>query len=280
MSEARGCDTNSGQDPAVPKPLEDRVAVVTGVSRRIGIGYAIAKRLAEDGAAVLAHHWSPHDAEQPWGADPLGGGGVVDALRQDVPGGRIVDIESDFVQPAAAFAVMDAAVEQLGHVDILVANHARSSGQSLATVTAAEIDLSMAVNVRATLLLAQRFAAQHDDARDGGRIVWFTSGQHQGPMPDELPYIASKAALHELTTSVAAGLAARGITVNCINPGPTDTGYADEATRRAIAERHPRKRWSAPDDAARLIAWLCSDEARWVTGQTIVSDGGAWFRPT
>ena len=261
------------------RPLDGRVAVVTGVSRRIGIGYAVARRLAQDGADVVAHHWSPHDAEQPWGADPIGGAGVVAALRSEVPGARIVDVEADFVHPAAAVTVIDAARDAFGHVDVLVANHARSSGQSLDTLTAAEIDLSMAVNVRATLLLAQRFAAQHDDRREGGRIVWFTSGQHQGPMPDELPYIASKAALHELTTSVAAGLAARGITVNCLNPGPTDTGYADEDTRRSIAERHPRGRWSEPDDAARLISWLCSDEARWVTGQTIVSDGGAWFAP-
>lgn len=257
------------------------MAVVTGVSRRIGIGYAIARRLAADGAAVVAHHWSPHDADQPWGADPLGGEGVVGALRRELPAdaaGRITGVAADFVHPAGVFVVMDAAAAAFGHVDILVANHARSSMQSLERVTAAEIDLSMAVNVRATLLLAQRFAAQHDDERRGGRIVWFTSGQHTGPMPDELPYIASKAALHELTVSVAAGLAGRGITVNCVNPGPTDTGYADEATRRLVADRHPQGRWSQPDDAARLVAWLCSDEARWITGQTIVSDGGAWWQ--
>lgn len=261
------------------RPLDGRVAVVTGVSRRIGIGYAIARRLARDGAAVVAHHWAPHDAEQPWGADPLGGAGVVEALRAEVPNAKIVDVEADLIHPAAPFDVMDAARDAFGHVDVLVANHARSSEQDLEHVTAAEVDLSMAVNVRATLLLAQRFAAQHDDDRPGGRIIWFTSGQHEGPMPDELPYIASKAALHELTASVAAGLAHRGITVNCINPGATDTGYVDDETRQAIAERHPQGRWSDPDDAARLVAWLCSDEARWVTGQTIVSDGGAWRRP-
>jgi 3-oxoacyl-[acyl-carrier protein] reductase len=261
------------------QPLAGRVAVVTGVSRRIGIGYAIARRLAADGASVLAHHWTRHDAEQPWGADPLGGAGVVEALRAEVPNAKIADVEADFIHPAAPAQVMDAARDAFGHVDALVANHARSSGQDLEHVTAAEIDLSMAVNVRATLLLAQRFAEQHDDDRDGGRIVWFTSGQHQGPMPDELPYIAGKAALHELTASVAAGLARRRITVNCIDPGPTDTGYADDETRRTIAERHPQQRWSQPDDAARLVAWLCSDEARWVTGQTIVSDGGAWSKP-
>jgi 3-oxoacyl-[acyl-carrier protein] reductase len=261
-------------------PLDGRVAVVTGVSRRIGIGYAVARRLARDGASIVAHHWARHDAEQPWGADPLGtGAAVVEELRREAPHATNVDVEADFVHPAAPKQVMDVAVAAFGHVDVLVANHARSSQQDLAALTAAEIDLSMAVNVRATLLLAQRFADQHDDDRPGGRIVWFTSGQHHGPMPDELPYIASKAALHELTASVAAGLAARRITVNCINPGATDTGYVDEETRQAIAARHPQNRWSEPDDAARLVAWLCSDEARWVTGQTIVSDGGAWWAP-
>jgi 3-oxoacyl-[acyl-carrier protein] reductase len=259
------------------RSLDGRVAVVTGVSRRIGIGYAIARRLAADGAAVVAHHWTHHDAEQPWGADPLGGAGVIAALRAEVPNAKIVDVEADFIHPAAPAQVMDAARQAFGHVDVLVANHARSSEQDLAHVTAAEIDLSMAVNVRATLLLAQRFAEQHDDEREGGRIVWFTSGQHRGPMPSELPYIASKAALHELTTSVAADLAGRRITVNCVDPGATDTGYADDETRQAIADRHPQGRWSEPDDAARLVAWLCRDEARWITGQTIVSDGGAWW---
>jgi 3-oxoacyl-[acyl-carrier protein] reductase len=256
-------------------PLDGRVAVVTGVSRRIGIGYAVARRLARDGASVVAHHWSPHDAEQPWGADPLGGAGVIDALRAEVPGAVIVDVEADLADAAAPAAVLAAATEAVGPVDILVANHARSSSQGLADLTADELDLSMAVNVRATLLLVQGYAAQHQDGRAGGRVVWFTSGQHHGSMPDELPYIASKAALHELTVSVAAALAPRGITVNCLDPGPTDTGYVDDDTRRRVAARLPQGRWSEPDDAARVIAWLCSDEAAWVTGQTIVSDGRA-----
>lgn len=261
----------------MPDPLEGRGAVVTGVSRRIGIGYAVARRLARDGASVLCHHWSAHDAEQAWGADEMGGEGVVDALRAEVPDGadRIHGVAADFVHPEAPLAVMDEAAARLGHVDIVVANHARSSHQGLAELTPAEIDLSMAVNVRATLLLVQRFAAHHD-GRIGGRVVWFTSGQHQGPMSEELPYIASKGALHQLTASVAAGLAARAITVNCINPGATDTGYAPAEVVAEYAARHPRGRWSEPDDAARLIAWLCSDEAHWVTGQVINSDGGPW----
>ena len=93
-------------------------------------------------------------------------------------------------------------------------------------------------------------------------------------MPDELPYIASKAALHELTASLAVHLMPRGITVNCVNPGPNDTGYADDADARWLSAHSPGGRWSTPADTARLIGWLLSDEADWVTGQTIASDGG------
>jgi len=145
--------------------------------------------------------------------------------------------------------------------------------QLLEQLSAAEIDLSHAVNVRATLLLLQAFAARHD-GRPGGRIVLFTSGQYHSAMPDELAYIATKAALHELTASLAVHLMPRGITVNCVDPGPNDTGYADTGTVAAVAQRSPGGRWSAPVDTAKLIAWLVSDEADWVTGQTIACDGG------
>ena len=102
----------------------------------------------------------------------------------------------------------------------------------------------------------------------------FTSGQYHGVMPAELPYIASKAALRELTPTLAAHLVARGITVNCVNPGPTNTGYGDDAGWTWVAERNPGGRASTPQDAARLVGWLVSDEAAWVTGQVIASDGG------
>ena len=101
-----------------------------------------------------------------------------------------------------------------------------------------------------------------------------TSGQHRGPMPGELPYIASKGALHQVTASLAAHLAPRGITVNAVDPGATDTGYADAAAHAAVLALEPMGRWGEPDDAARLIAWLASDASRWVTGQVLVSNGG------
>ncbi|MGH3897246.1 MAG: SDR family oxidoreductase [Pseudonocardiaceae bacterium] len=102
----------------------------------------------------------------------------------------------------------------------------------------------------------------------------FTSGQYHSAMPAGLPYIASKGALHQLTPSLAAHLMPRRITVNCVDPGPNDTGYADANTRALIATRNPGRRWSTPTDTARLVAWLVSDEADWVTGQVIASDGG------
>ncbi|NIZ93470.1 SDR family oxidoreductase [Kineococcus rubinsiae] len=252
-------------------PLAGRVVVVTGASRRIAIGAAIARRAVADGAAVLLHAWSPADAEQPWGADE--GGPEALAAELHATGGRVQLVSADLADPGAPARLVAQAREAFGHVDAVVANHARSSAQSLEELTAAELDLSYAVNTRATLLLAQAFAAQHD-GRPGGRVLWFTSGQYHGAMPGELPYIASKAALHELTGSLAAHLAPRGITVNCVDPGPNDTGYADEASRAAVTALSPGGRWSTPADAARLVAFLLSDEAAWVTGQTIASDGG------
>ena len=254
-----------------PQPLTGRVAVVTGASRRIAIGAAIVRRLASDGAAVLVHSWSPHDAEQPWGADEGGARALVDEIRAG--GGRAELIELDLAQPEAPAAVVARAREAFGRLDILVANHARSSEQSLEQLTAAEVDLTFAVNTRATLLLVQAFATARD-ASPGGRVVLFTSGQYHGAMPSELPYIASKGALHQLTPSLAVELMPRGITVNCLDPGPNDTGYADEASLAHVASRHPGGRWGRPEDAARAVAWLVSDEADWITGQVIASDGG------
>ena len=269
--------------PTAGRPLGGRVAVVTGVSRRIGIGMAVARRLAGLGADLFVTSWTEHDREQPWGADPGGMDAVMAELRAgtsspapgtgQAPTHRVEHLEADFLDPEAPGRVLAAAAEAFGRVDILVCNHARSSEGDLGRVTAAELDTSLAVNTRAVLLLVQAFAARHD-GRPGGRVVLFTSGQHLGPMTDELAYATSKGALVAVTPTLADTLADRGITVNTVNPGPTDTGYADEAVRERVATRFPGGRWGAPDDVARLVAWLCTDEAAWVTGQVINSEGG------
>jgi 3-oxoacyl-[acyl-carrier protein] reductase len=252
-------------------PLAGRTALVTGVSRREGIGFAIAHRLATLGAEIAVQGFARGDAE------PLGmtTAGAVDAVMREL---RAVDrgvvfIEADFADQAAAGSVVAEAVAARGALDILVANHARSSLNSLDDVTAAELDLSFAVNARASVLLAQAFAAQHAGG-PGGRIVMLTSGQHGDAMPEELAYVVSKGAIHQMTRTLAAHLMSRGITVNTINPGPTDTGWADAETTAAVEREMPTGRWGMPADAARLIGLLCLDDASWVTGQVIDADGG------
>jgi len=167
--------------------------------------------------------------------------------------------------------VVAAAREALGPIDILVVNHARSGHGRLDRLTAEEIDAFLHENVRASLLLVREFAIQHDDSRAGGRVVLFTSGQHLAPMAREVAYAVSKGALQQATLTLADELADRGITVNAVNPGPTDTGWLAGAEP---GPEMPFGRWGDPDDAARLVAWLCSDDAGWITGQTIDSEGG------
>lgn len=254
------------------KRLQGRVVIVTGASRRNGIGAGIARRAAAEGADVLLHSWAPFDAEQPWGADVGGADALAEELR--ALGARVEHLSLDLADPGAPELLVNAASDAFGHVDALVANHARGTAQQLEDLTAAALDLDYAVNTRATLLLVKTFASQHDDSRPGGRVLLFTSGQYHGAMPAELPYIASKAALHEVTRSLAVHLAPRGITVNCVDPGPNDTGYADSRLRASVAAGNPGGRWGTPTDTAHLVAWLLSDEASWITGQTIASDGG------
>jgi 3-oxoacyl-[acyl-carrier protein] reductase len=251
-------------------PLAGRVALVTGVSRQAGIGFSIARRLLVLGAEVFAQGWTPHDEAMPWGADPGGVESVLAELRAS--GGRIEHLESDFGRPEAPAEVVAAARAAFGHVDILIVNHARSGHGPLAAVTAEQLDAFLHENVRASLLLVKELAEQHD-GRPGGRVVLMTSGQHRGPMSREVAYAVSKGALHQATATLADELIDRGITVNTVNPGPTDTGW--EIKDWDPTGTMPLGRWGEPADAARLVAWLCTDDARWITGQVIDSDGGA-----
>ncbi|MHC5795992.1 SDR family oxidoreductase [Lacisediminihabitans sp. FW035] len=284
-----------------PTPLLGKTALVTGVSRRRGIGFAVASRFAELGADVFIQHYSPHDAEQPWGADDL------DALRSgitsaQVDGAAFGDLSLDLSRPDSAGALLDAAVGLTGRVDILVCNHARSGGDgSIFDMTPDLLDGHWQVNTRSTLLLTRAFAdhysgrapsapsrpGEHPERSDQidefatGRVIWMTSGQIHGAMRGEVAYAASKAALAGVTPTVAGELLARGIILNTVDPGPVNTGYLDpETTDRPLDEiqdrvrNTPFGRFGAPSDPARLIGWLATDDARWIVGQVISSDGG------
>ncbi len=259
-----------------PLPLRGRVAVVTGASRRAGIGYAIARRLAALGASLFLHHYAPHDRDQPWGADPGGPEAVVTGVTNAlaVDGTSVDHLELDLTGADAPARLINAATDAFGHLDILVCNHARSGGDgALGTLDATMLDAHWAVNARSAILLAQAFAAQHD-GRPSGRIIFVTSGQDLGPLRDEVAYAASKGALASITRTLADQLADQGITLNTINPGPVDTGYASPETHEVVRHRFPQARWGLPDDSARLIAWLATDEATWITGQIINAEGG------
>lgn len=250
--------------------MERRAALVTGVSRRAGIGYAIARRLLRAGTRVVVAHHGPHDAAQAWGADDLAD--VLAGLRTE--GDLAGDVGADLADPDAPARVVAAAVDLVGHLDVLVCNHARSAPDGpLGSLTADVLDGHWAVDARSSILLAQEFAARHD-GRPGGRVVFLTSGQGLGPMPGEVAYAAAKGALAAVTLTIADQLAGRGVTVNTVNPGPVDTGYASPAQLAAVARRFPGGRWGEPDDPARLVAWLVSDDGRWVTGQVLHTEGG------
>ncbi|MEM8619168.1 MAG: SDR family oxidoreductase [Actinomycetota bacterium] len=246
------------------RPLAGRAALVTGVSREIGIAAAIVRRLHDAGAAVTATGWPPHDDEQPWD-------GTLAALPIEVA-------RDDLADPTVPAAIVDRAVGEHGRLDIVVATHARSSSFDLAATTAAELDLCWAVNVRSVVLLAQRFADVHEPAPADlppiGRMIWFTSGQGRGPMPGELPYAITKGALHQMTASINEALAPSRIVATCINPGPVDTGYADDTLHAAVARRFPDERWGRPDDTASIVTALAGDDLSWIRGQVIDADGG------
>ncbi|MFD6098048.1 SDR family oxidoreductase [Nocardiopsis flavescens] len=282
-------------------PLRGRTALVTGVSRRRGIGYAIAVRLSGLGADLFLHHHRAHDSGQPWGADDLDGvrEGVRAALR---PGAVLGDLGADLADPDAPERLVAAARDLTGSLHVLVCNHARSGGDgSILDMTAERLDGHWAVNTRSTLLLTSHFAraftglrgtppARPGDRQEAsgpldehatGRVFWTTSGQIHGPMVGEVAYAASKAALAGLTATAAAELLPHGIVLNTVDPGPVNTGYLDpESTDRdpevigRVLAATPFGRFGEPADPARLVGWLASDGGRWIVGQVITSDGG------
>jgi 3-oxoacyl-[acyl-carrier protein] reductase len=254
---------------------EQRWALVTGVGRQVGIGAAICRALAGDGVSICFTGWTNYDTEiyggehrswQETFADELKGLGV-DAFG----------LEVDLSDPDAIMPLMDMVRERAGMLSILVNNAAFSTNGDIDELTAKQLDDHYAVNVRGMALLTQAFTRQWIGTT-GGRVVNMTSGQGLGPMPGELAYAASKGAVEAFTTSVAPTLAARGITINAVNPGPTDTGWMTNELKEILLPQFPMGRIGLPEDVARLVAFLCSDDAGWITGQVMNSEGGFWRR--
>lgn len=247
-----------------------KTALITGVSRKNSIGYGIARRLAGDGINLVLHSFRAYDLRFFSEAEIEGPAEIKKSLENKHI--RIELIDRDLSDPEAPQEIMQFTLNAFSNCDILILNHTYDTLIELDDLTAAEIDRHLQVNVRGSLLLIQEFARRFSRG-NGGRLIILISGQHLGPMPHPA-YVASKGALHQLIPSLSAVLIERGITVNAVNPGATRTYKPDPKVDKAVLGRMPLGRWGTPDDAARLIRWLVSDESEWITGQVINSEGG------
>jgi 3-oxoacyl-[acyl-carrier protein] reductase len=244
--------------------------LVTGVSRLQGIAAAVARELAADGWAVAGTGYRLYDETEPWGVEP-------DAPERLLAEGKVAAwSEDDLADAEAPARVLGAAEDAVGPLTALVIVHTESRLGGILDTTAAVFDRHMEVNARATLLLIAEFARRFRGAPGSGRIVAFTSDA----VHDEVAYGASKAALERIVVAAAAELGPQGITVNAVNPGPTDTGWMSPELYERIRHTTPLGRVGRPEDAAELVTFLCSPRAGWITGQILVCDGGASVAPT
>jgi 3-oxoacyl-[acyl-carrier protein] reductase len=248
----------------------NRIALVTGASRRIGIGAAICRALAAKGHDIAFSYWKPFDRASYENADEEGPAALQAELH--AMGVRAAAFEADLALAETPAKLLDQVTETLGFPTVLVNNAAYSTHTSYDSLDSASLDEHYFVNFRATALLSTELAKRWPGGP--GRIINMTSGQGQGPMPNELAYAASKGAIEAFTLSISPAIAPLGITINAVNPGPTDTGWMDDNLKNELLPKFPFGRIGGPEDAARLIAFLASDDAAWITGQVIHSEGG------
>ncbi|WP_046180581.1 SDR family oxidoreductase [Domibacillus tundrae] len=251
--------------------LKEKIAIITGASRVKGIGAAICRELAETGYHIFFTYWTDYDKEMPWSIELDEPMKLKEELIQK--GVKASCMELDLSNPDAPQQLLNEVIEQLGYPDILINNAAFSTNTDYSNLAAEELDKHYMINIRATTLLSIQFARKFDK-KSGGRIVNLTSGQFQGPMPGELAYATTKGAVDALTITLSAELAPLGITVNAVNPGPTDTGWMTETIKSDLKPLFPFGRIGEPRDVAKTIKFLVSNEADWITGQIIHSEGG------
>lgn len=243
--------------------LEGKVAVVTGASK--GIGAAIAKALAKDGAAVIVNY-----ASSKAGADA-----VVDAIT--ATGGRAVAVKADVSQAAQAQGLVEAAVQQFGRLDVLVNNSGIYEFAAIEEVTEAHYRRLFDVNVLGVLLATQA-AAKH--LGEGGSIINISSAVTDVQTPTSAVYTGTKGALNAISGVLANELAPRKIRVNVVSPGYVVTegthtaGIAGSEMEAGFVAQTPLGRSGQPYDIAGVVAFLASDDARWVTGEVINASGG------
>jgi 3-oxoacyl-[acyl-carrier protein] reductase len=244
-----------------PKSLSGKIALVTGSSR--GIGRAMVERLSRDGATVVVNYVSRAEKAQEVAAAVKAGGGTAVALQADVS--RFEDIQRLF----------NRTVEHFGRLDILVNNAGIRITKNVTEIEEEEFDRLFAINVKGTFFSCQLAARR---LSDGGRIINVSSAVTKMMLPGYSIYAASKAAVDQITRTLSKELGGRNITVNAVCPGPVDTELLREGRTKEqiqqMAQMAALGRIGRVEDIADVVAFLASDEARWITGQCIHVNGG------
>lgn len=249
--------------------LDGKTAIVTGAAG--GIGRGIAQRLARDGANVVINDIG----------DPTGANEVVKSIEAD--GGTAIAVMADVTNSDDVNRLMNETVAAFGTIDILVNNAGAPLGAPIDEVDEKLWDASHTLNLKAPFFLTQA-ALRHmpgkegDEPGKGGSIVMMSSSTTMFPMAGTSPYVAAKTGQKALTDVLALELGPRGIRVNAVMPGPTLPGQFTAAPREVrdhAASLSPFNRIGHPDDIASVVAFLVSDDARWVTGQHLLVNGGA-----
>ncbi|HRX04473.1 MAG: SDR family oxidoreductase [Anaerolineae bacterium] len=244
------------------------VALVTGASRSVGIGAAIALALAQSGWDVAITFWRPYDSSMPWGSDPEEVQSLCASLESR--GARATAIEADLSQTGSAEYIFDAVERDLGPVTSLVMAHCYSVDSDILTTSVESFDRHFAINARATWLLVRELGRRFRGEHGTGRIIALTSDHTAG----NLPYGASKGALDRIVLAAASEFRALGVTANVINPGATDTGWMSQELMADVRRWTLLGRIGMPQDCANLVRFLCSPEGGWINGQLLYSNGG------
>ena len=243
--------------------LAGKVAVVTGASK--GIGAAIAKTLAAEGAAVVVNYASSQS-----GADA-----VVRAITE--AGGKAVAVQGDVSKAAEAKGLVDAAITAYGRLDILVNNSGVYAFSPLEEITETQFHQMFDLNVLGLLLTTQAAA---DHLGEGGVVINIGSGVTSLTPPNSAVYTATKAAVDAITGVLAKELGPRKIRVNSVNPGMVETegthsaGFIGSDFETGIVAQTPLGRVGQPQDIADVVAFVASDDARWLTGEKLLAGGG------
>ncbi len=239
------------------KSLSGKVAIVTGASN--GIGRAIAERLADNGAIVVVNYSKSAEKAQQ----------VVAGIQGK--GGKALAVQADMSQVVDARRLVVDTVKQFNRLDILVNNAGKFMPKPLEETTEEDFNGVIALNAKGPYFAMQEAARA---LKDGGRIVNISTGGTHLHFPGATAYLGSKAALEQYTKGLAQELGSKGITVNTVSPGFTETGMMTEEYRQIGIQLSPMKRLGVPKDIADVVAFIVSEEARWITGQTIQAGGG------